>query len=336
VAAGVVALALVLAHTVTGAAGVVFAVGTALRLLATRETRRRGSFMAAGSLVLGFVFWRVNALPYGGQHGSLSLPALASLRDDLRPWLWPMVGLALAVASSWRRPAHALPALGTVGLGVLYYLYGSTLLDQNEHWFVLFNAQRFLHLGLLLGLLPAVRGDRRFGLAAVLLVAVSAAWHPTVMARVSTKLVGEPLRVVDASEIALFERIRKELPVDARILFPATDHALSAFTGRSQSPTQRNNIWGLGTLPASEFEQRVGAVLAFPYLPWTAWPSVLDRWRYSHALVEIKVPPEVDPASARHWLEGQLPAGELIVQMASGNRFLLARRTEHPVPPPRE
>src|SRR2546425_9022669 len=50
----------------------------------------------------------------------------------------------------------------------LFRSHGSMLVDEGERTFVLFNAPRFLDLGLLLGLLPALRGDRRIGLAGAL------------------------------------------------------------------------------------------------------------------------------------------------------------------------
>jgi len=331
IAAGVVALALVLAHTITGAAALVFAAGTSLRLLLTRETRRQGLFVAAGGLALALVFWRVNALPYSGLRGPFALSSFSRTGPALQPWLWPMVGLATAVAASWRRPARALPALGTVALGAAYCLYGTMQMDPAEGRFVVFNAVRFFHLGLLLALPPALRGDRRIGLAAVLLVAVSAAWHPSDLARASRSLIDDTPIVVDASELALFERVRHELPVDARILYatpePRPDLSFPAFTGRAESPIGRN-IWGLNTLPASEFDQRRRDALAFPTLPSDQWRAVLDRWRYSHVLLRIVVPPEIDPASAPRWVEAQLPPGELVVQMAAGNLFLLARRAD--------
>jgi hypothetical protein len=315
----------------------VLATGTSLRLLLTRETRRQGLFVAAGGVGLALMFWRTNALPYSGPRSPFALSSLSGSGDELQPWLWPMVGLALAMASSWKRPAEVLPALLTVGLGTAYYLYGTIQMDTVARAFVLFNAVRFFQLALLLGLLPALRGDRRIGLGAALLVAVSAAWHPPDLARASWTLIdGTPI-VVDASERTLFERVRRELPVDARILWatpgPISDYALPAFTGRAESPFQAN-LWGLNTLPASEFDQRLNDVLAFPTLPPAEWPAVLDRWRYSHVLLRIAIPPTIDPASAPRWIEGQLPPGELVVQMAAGDLFLLARTDSGPVTGP--
>src|SRR5262245_39900128 len=58
VTAGIVALALVLAHTMTGAAAVLFAGGAALR----SGAGRRRLLLAAGVVTLGLTFWRMNAL----------------------------------------------------------------------------------------------------------------------------------------------------------------------------------------------------------------------------------------------------------------------------------
>ncbi len=330
IAAGVVAFGLVLAHTVTGAAALVFTAGTAFRLLLTPTSRRQGLFVAAGSLALALMFWRMNALPYSGPRAAFALSSLATIGPDLEPWLRPMVGLALTLAACWRQPAQGLPALATAGLGAAYYLHGSMLVDEGERTFVLFNAPRFLDLGLLLGLLPALRGDRRIGLAGALLVAISAAWHPTGLAKAAKGLIdGSPV-VVDASKLALFERVRSTLPVEARILWPTPgsvpDYALPAFTGRAQSPIQAN-LWGLNTLSAREFDGRLRDVLDFPSLPPADWPEVLDRWGYSHILARVTVPPGIESASASRWLEAQLPQGKLVVEMAAGNLFLLARRT---------
>ncbi len=324
IAASAVAFALVLAHTVTGAAAIAFAAGTSVHLLLIRETRRQGLFIAVGTFALAFVFWRINTLPYSGPRApfSLSLPGATSF---LQPWLWPMVGLALFVGSSWRTPAQALPALCMLGLGAAYYLNGSALTDALERSFVSFNAERFLHLGLLLGLLPAVRGDRRIGLAGALLIAASAAWHPTDWLRNSRQLIAGPARVVDAAELEFLEQIRATLPADARILAPVPDFALPAFTGRTRSPIPVN-MWGLGTLSAAEFDHRLRDALAFTSLPTVQWPAVLDRWRYTHVLLEdVVLPSGLDPASAARWLEQQLPAGEFAVQISAGDRFLLRR-----------
>jgi len=204
------------------------------------------------------------------------------------------------------------------------------LVDESERTFVLFNAPRFLLLGLLFGLLPALRGDRRIGLAGALLVAISAAWHPTGLAKASKGLIDDSPVVVNASKLALFARVRSALPVEARILWATPgsvpDYALPAFTGRAQGPIQAN-LWGLNTLSAREFDERLHDVLDLPSLPPADWPAVLDRWGYSHLLARVTVPPGIGPASASRWLEAQLPQGKLVVEMAAGNLFLLARRT---------
>ncbi len=325
-AAVVVALGLVMAHTVTGAAGVTFVAGTAVTSWVGRETRRRGFFLGGASLVLLLVLWGTSALPYGGPRGPFTLAGLAAPWHYLRAWVWPMAGLALALVSSWRSPGQMLPALGAVALGALYYLHGSMLLETNERVFVIFNGERFLLLGLLLGLLPAVRGDRRIGLAAVLLMGASALWRPTDLARAAKeKLIDEPPRVIDASELGLYDRMRRELPVDARIIVASPDKAMPAFTGRAQSPAQANNIWGLNTLSPDEFDRRVDAVLGLSSLPTAEWPPVFDRWAYTHLLFQPKLPPGMDPTSARAWVEAKLPPGELTVQMSSGPYFLIAR-----------
>jgi len=327
-AAGVVALALVLAHVITGEAAVVSAAATALSLLAARRTRRRGLWLAGGTLALASVFWWMNVPPYGGPRRPVLFSWIAGAAPSLSPWLWPMIGLALYLASSWRKPARALPALVTVGFGAAYCVYGSSLSEWNERAFVLFNTQRFFLVGLLLGLTAAMRGDRRIGLAAALLVAASAFYYPTDLATRFKGLLDAPPLVVDASDLRLFDRIRTELPVDARILTPANDYALPAFTGRAQSPQyeSQGNLWGLNTLPGAEFAERLGDTMVIPRLPPAEWPALLDRWGYSHVLVRVLGSEGKDPGTAERWMEMRLPA-ELTIEIAEGNRFLIGRRS---------
>src|SRR5205823_11362504 len=99
-------------------------------------------------------------------------------------------------------------------------------------------------------------------------------------------LIDDSPRIVDSTELALLDRIRRELPVDARIIVGANDKTVSAFTGRAQSPAQARNIWGLNTPSPAEFYERVSTVPGLSSIPTAEWPAVFDRWGYTHLLFQ--------------------------------------------------
>ena len=313
-----------LAHTVTGSLAVIFLGGKALERLWVRDLRREGAWVAAGALAVAFLFIMINRLPFSGPKGPLSLQAFSRFEGLLRPWLVPLGGLALVLLGNRRRPLSWTVPLGAVGLGLAYYVYGSAQLDPNSRGFACFNAERFLHLALLVAI-PLATAGRLWGLAGVTVTVVSAVLYPTSLAPNWKTLLTESLAVLGPTELKLFDRIRSDTPLDARFLSFAGGYALPAFTGRSQSPSE-SNIWGLHTLPDEEFRARLRDARRF----WSSSPAeklaVLDRWGYRYLLIEA-------PENSRRLeasLQSQLPAGELRVAFSEGRWVVLAREARGP------
>jgi len=315
---------LVLAHTVAGSVAVIFLGGKALEGLWVRDLRREGAWVAAGALAVAFVFVKINGLPFPGPSGPLSLRAYSEFESYLRPWLVPLGGLALVLLGNRRRPLSWVIPLGAVGLGLAYSVYGSTQLDPNSRWFVYFNAERLLHLALLVAI-PLAAAGRLWGLVGVAVVVVSAVVHPTDLARSWKTLITTPTETLGSTELKLFERIRAETPVDARFISFARGYALPAFTGRSQTPNEKN-IWGLNTLPNEEFRARLNDARRFWSYPPAQRLAVLDRWGYGYILLDAPV----DPPNLETWLADQFPAGGVRVAFSSGRWLVLACVTGRP------
>jgi hypothetical protein len=282
-AAFAVGVALVFAHSVTGATAVALLFGLCLAELGSANTRRAGACSTLGVLLLALLLLKINRLPHPGARMPLSEVSLSGLAAFLDAWRLPLLGLFGLLCASFRKPLAALPVLGVVSLGLLYYGYGSTLRDGGERWFVYFNAERFLHLGLLLALPLAASGARWLSLASVLLVLGAATLRPTQLASDTRSLVRAPALVVDPTDLAWFERIRRETPADARFLTNLGSYALPAFTGRAQNPIE-GNLWGNNTLPSSEFNSRWSDAASFFQSSQADKRAVLERWGYSHVL----------------------------------------------------
>lgn len=265
----------------TGATAVALLLGLSAAESLPLATRRAGLLSAAAVLLLAVLLLAVNWLPYPGTRGAWSG---AELVDFLAPWWLPLLGGLGMLLAGWRRPLSALGPLGVVALGGLYYAYGSTQLDGSERWFVYFNAERFLHLGLLMALPVAAGGATRAGLAASLLVVGSAVFFPNPMANSTHSLRDAPPLVLDGTDLAWFERIRRETPPDARFFTNLGSYALPAFTGRTQNPIE-SNLWGNNTLPASEFNARLSDASSFLQRGPEAQSALLERWGYSHVFL---------------------------------------------------
>jgi hypothetical protein len=322
VASFVVLVSVTLAHSVTGSVAVIFLGTQALSLLLDQVRRREGAWLGAAALLVALLYKRVNALPFGGARRPFSLDELRGFESFLHPWWVPLAGLALVLLGNWRRFVSLLLPLGALTLGLAYYVYGSTLLDSSDRWFVYFNAERFLHLALLVAV-PLAASGRLWGFAGVALAVASAIIHPTDLARSSKNLIEEAPLVLDASALKLFERIRAETPTDARVLSSVGGYALPAFTGRAQSPNE-SNLWALNTLPPNEFFSRLRDAETFWGVPPQQRLNILDHWGYGYMLINLN-----NEASDRDRLEGwiskQFPSGGVTLAFSEGSWILLVR-----------
>jgi len=282
-AAFVVATALVLAHTVTGATGVAVLLGRSVAELPARETRR----IAVASVLVGLLqlvlFLVVNRLPFPSARVPWDEASFGGIGEFLAGWWLPIVGVFALLAGNFRRPLSTLSALGVLALGALYYAHGSMLVDPGERWFVFFNAERFLHLGLIIALPLAATCARPVAPLAMLLVLGSALFRPTKLAQDTQGLLSASPLLLDAHDLSWFERIRRETPPDARIISNLFSYALPAFTGRSQNPIE-GNFWGNDTLPTDEFAARLNDWRSFLLHP-VGQLAVLERWGYTHVMI---------------------------------------------------
>ncbi|MBC8102584.1 MAG: hypothetical protein H7Z41_08350 [Cytophagales bacterium] len=311
----------VLAHTVTGAACIVFVTSRAFEGLRAPETRRRSLLQIGAAAVLGLLFLRLNSLPFSSPHHQISLTDLGGVTDFIAPW-WAAVAATIAMAIAYRRRTYrSLGIVAMSALGIVYYVLGSSS-DGVEQFFIYYNAERFLHLALFIALPLAAGEAGSAGLIATTCVAAGALLQPTSLAILSYRLCNDTPVIVDAQKMAVLTRIREETPPTARILNNLRSFEVPAFTGRSQNPTEIN-VWGLNTLPPAEFDRHLSDVARFSQLSLKPDQRVmlLDRWGYTHLLLRKKTLPD----NLKAWTERQFPPGSMRVLFVEGNYLLLER-----------
>lgn len=277
VAALVVAAEVILAHSVSGTVAVVLVGGQALQWLVDRSTRRLGAAAVAATLGLGLLFLRLSALPHPGARGPLSAQAFSGIEAFVAPWEWPLAAVATVLLMNLRRPAQIASTVGIVGLGLAYYAFGGTQLDPSDRWFVLFNAERFFHLALLVALPLVASRPNWVVLVAVGVVTASAILRPTGLALGSRNLLVEAPQVAEATDLTLFERIRRETPPEARLMTNWGGFLVPALTGRAQQPVEGRETTGAqGTVTPQDFAARFGDAQQFFRRPTQDWPAALD------------------------------------------------------------
>ena len=326
-AALIASFAIVFAHTVTGAACVIFVASRSLDTTRVPETRFRGWLQLSVTLLLSLLFVRLSLLPYSGARGPLSLSPLAESTDFVTPWICPIAVMIFITISGRRDLFRSLGIVALTSLGIAYYVYGSRFIDPIDRWFVYFNAERFLHLAFLITLPFAAARPRQIGLAVALCVILSAFIEPTDLAADSHTLINEAPITVDEGELAVLARIRRDTPPTALILTNFRSFAVPAFTGRSQNQNEIN-IWAMNTLQPSEFTKRLTDINNFfrLRLPPEKRIAIIDGWGYTHLLLQTPLSPNALPG----WLDRQFGPGTMRI-VAAEKGYLLLERT-HSVP----
>jgi hypothetical protein len=316
-----VGFGLVGAHTITGAAAVVFLGARGLGVLWSRErpaALRLG--LALGLAALAALFVRSSALPFVPPRGPFVWAATRELSGFLAPWWTTLLALLALVAAGVRAPLRGLPVVALVGLGVAYDLSG-TMQPMQDRWFVYFNAERFLFLALLVAVPLAARAAPRLGLALLGAVAVGAWQHPTGLANDTHHVWDEAPQRTEADRLAFYAQVRARTAPDARVLTLVPDYALPAFTGRAQGPFE-DNLWALHMLPSDEFDARRRDVAMSGRQP-DLLLGAMDRWGYTHLVVAA---PTADHAQR---VVASFPEGALR-QVAQGGGLGLFERVRPP------
>lgn len=284
-----VAAYLVLSHAVTAAATLAVLGALAAHHALGHRWRTAGS-QGAAVAALGLLYLLLNRQPFSPARASDWALGLSETWPFVGPWVLAVVGVAVAVGALGRARRPWLVPLAPLALAMGYHLYGSGLAAAEARWFVHFNAERFIHYGVVtaFAFLPGMK--RLPALVSVGLSLAGAVLTPALLVK-ETRLLydGEPLRTTKA-RLDSIAAVRKSTPPDARILSFIGNFALPAFAGRAQAPVEPGEAWSSGALPWGEVNERNNELLRFNSFNPTQREERIRARGYTHLLFKNEGP----------------------------------------------
>jgi hypothetical protein len=328
-----VAFTLLLCHTITAIIAGIF-MGTVL----LQWLRKKKIQMALpGFLILflwSLVFLWINKTPFSPPKGPFSLDAYSSYWEILLPWAIPFGCLLLLIFQKTSRSQMLyIPPILLSALAIGYFATSFTVAKSlnettiSNRFFIQYNAERFLHLAILSSLFLLLKTKHTTQVILALGLFISPILLPTRIMQRAANLTSNGSKEITHKDMTMFSYIRNNTNSgDNFFCYPEKNYLLPAFTGRSQGPAEKPNLWGTGTISPDDYQTFYNDYNTFyeesssPHY----FSSLYTKHKIDYLLIKRT---NIDPDSISIWIQNTEQNKALKLIFASETYFLFQTTT---------